>query len=138
MLDQISVPVEFLISPLVDLTGRAPVYRTNFHLDSVDFQGGKIDAEGVIHAAGTGADLLAGIHSEGSFTGRALDICKTASACYRLEWPRLRFTELQLMIGPDLFTGRGATLGDGRVLLQLSSGAKQMKVTGTLAQLIVE
>ena len=123
---------------LVDLTGRAPVYRTNFHLDSVDFQGGKIDAEGVIHAAGTGADLLAGIHSDGSFTGRALDICKTASGCYRLEWPRLRFTELQLMIGPDLFTGRGATLGDGRVLLQLSSGAKQMKVTGTLAQLIVE
>jgi hypothetical protein len=78
------------------------------------------------------------MHSEGSFSGRALDFCKTALGCYRLVWPRLRFTELQLMIGPDLFTGRGATQGDGRVLLQLSSGAKQMKVTGTLAQLIVE
>jgi hypothetical protein len=122
----------------VDLAGRAPAYRTNFHLDSVDFKGGKIDAEGVIHAEGTGGDLLAGMRSEGSFTGRALDICKSASGCYRLEWPRLRFTELQLMVGPDLFVGRGATQGDGRLLLQLSSGAKQMKLTGTLAQLIAE
>jgi hypothetical protein len=123
---------------LVDLTGRTPVYRTSFHLDAVDFRGGKIDADGSIHAQGTGVELLAGMKSEGSFNGRALDIGKTASGCYRLEWPRLRFTELQLMVGPDLFIGRGATQDDGRLLLQLSSGAKQMKMTGTLAQLAVE
>jgi len=123
---------------LLDLTGRVPVYGASFHLDAVDFRGGKIDADGAIQAKGTGADLLAGMRSEGSFNGRALDIGKTASGCYRLEWPRLRFTELQLMVGPDLFIGRGATQDDGRLLLQLSSGAKQMKMTGTLAQLAVE
>src|SRR5260370_32308484 len=88
---------------LVDLTGRAPAYRTNFHLDSVDFQGGKIDADGVIHAAGTGADLLAGVHSEGSFTGRALGICKTASRCYRLGGPPAPVSELQVNVEPRRF-----------------------------------
>jgi len=78
------------------------------------------------------------MRSEGSFTGRALDICKTASGCYRLEWPRLRLTELQLLIGQDLFIGRGAMQDDGRLLLQLSSGGKQMRMTGTLAQLAIE
>jgi hypothetical protein len=122
----------------LDLAGRIPAYRVNFVLDSIDFKGGKIDASGVIRTAGTGRELLTRIRSEGSFTGRALDICKTASGCYRLEWPRLRFTELQLLIGPDLFIGRGATQDDGSLLLQLSSGAKQMRVTGTLARLAVE
>ena len=122
----------------VDLAGRVPVYRLNFLLNAVDFKGGKLDADGVIRTSGTGAELLSRISSEGSFTGRALDICKSASGCYRLEWPKLRFTELQLLVGPDLFIGRGATQEDGRLLLQLSSGAKLMRVTGTLAQLVVE
>jgi len=122
----------------VDLTGRTPMYRLNFRLDSMDFQGGKLDADGLIQTGGTGRELLSRIQSEGSFTGRALDICKSATGCYRLEWPRLRFTELQLVVGPDLFIGRGATQDDGRLLLQLSSGAKQMRLTGTLAQLVVE
>lgn len=122
----------------VDLTGRTPAYRLNFILNSFDFKGGKLDADGVIRTSGTGGELLSRMRSEGSFTGRALDICKTASGCYRLEWPKLRFTELQLMVGPDLYIGRGATQEDGRLLLQLSSGAKLMRVTGTLAQLAVE
>ena len=122
----------------VDLAGRAPVYRLNFLVNAVDFKGGKLDADGVIRTSGTGAELLSRISSEGSFTGRALDICQSASGCYRLEWPKLRFTELQLLVGPDLFIGRGATQEDGRLLLQLSSGAKLMRVTGTLAQLVVE
>jgi len=122
----------------VDLAGRAPAYRMNFAVDSVDFKGGKIDANGVVRTSGTGAELMSRMRSEGSFTGRALDICKSASGCYRLEGPRLRFTELQVLVGPDLFVGRGATQDDGRLLLQLSSGAKMMRVTGTLAQLAVE
>jgi hypothetical protein len=122
----------------VDLAGRAPAYRMNFAVDSVDFKGGKIDANGVVRTSGTGAELMSRMRSEGSFTGRALDICKSASGCYRLEGPRLRFTELQVLVGPDLFIGRGATQDDGRLLLQLSSGAKMMRVTGTLAQLAVE
>jgi hypothetical protein len=121
-----------------DLAGRIPVYRMDFHLDSFDFEGGKIDADGVIGTAGTGTQLLSRMRSQGSFTGRGLDIGQSASGCYLLEGPRLRLTELQLQVGPDLFIGRGVMQDDGRLLLQLSSGARQLRVTGTLAQLVVE
>jgi hypothetical protein len=121
----------------VNLLGRLPAYALDFHADSLDFQGGKIDGDGVIETSGTGRELLSGIRSEGSFSARGLELCKTASGCYRLDWPRLRFTELQLMMGADLFIGRGATQDDGRLLLQLSSGARQMRITGPLAQLAV-
>ena len=122
----------------VDLAGRVPVYRMDFHLDSFDFEGGKIDADGVVATNGTGGQLLSRIRSQGSFNGRGLDIGQTVSGCYLLEGPRLRLTELQLQVGPDLFIGRGAMQDDGRLLLQLSSGVRQLRVTGTLAQLVVE
>jgi hypothetical protein len=122
----------------VELQGRVPSYRIDFHADSVDFKGGKVDADGVIEAAGTGRDLLARVRSEGSFTGRGFDFCRSATGCYRLEGQRLRLTELQMQVGSELFIGRGATQDDGRLLLQLSSGAKQMRISGPLAQLVVE
>ena len=123
---------------IVNLLGRNPAYRMDYKLDSMDFEGGKIDAEGVLETSGTGRELLTRIRSEGSFAARGLEISKTASGCYRLEWPRVRLTELQLMVGSELFIGRGATQDDGRLLLQLSSGAKQMRIAGPLAQLVIE
>ena len=122
----------------VDLADNSPVYRMDFHLDSFDFEGGKIDADGVIGTSGTGGQLLSRIRSQGSFSGNGFDIGQTASGCYLLEGPRLRLTELQLQVGPDLYIGRGSMQDDGRLLLQLSSGARQLRVTGTLAQLVVE
>ena len=121
-----------------DLVASVPVYRMDFHLDSFDFEGGKIEADGVIGTSGTGSQLLSRIRSQGSFNGHGFDIGQTASGCYLLEGSRLRLTELQLQVGPDLFIGRGSMQDDGRLLLQLSSGARQLRVTGTLAQLVVE
>jgi hypothetical protein len=121
----------------VNLSGRLPSYRLDFHADSLDFKGGKIDADGVIETSGTGIELLSKIRSEGSFSARGLDIGKSASGCYRLEGPRLRFTELQLQVGSELYVGRGATQDDGRLLLQLSNGGKQMRIMGPLAKLTV-
>ena len=122
----------------VNLLGRVPAYRIDFHADSVDFKGGKVDADGVIETSGTGRELLARLRSEGSFTGHGFDFCRNASGGFRLEASRLRLTELQMQVGSDLYIGRGATQDDGRLLLQLSSGAKQMRVSGPLAQLAVE
>src|SRR4030095_3915567 len=123
---------------IVNVLGRAPSYRADFHLDSIDFEGGKIDADGTLETSGMGRDLISRIRSDGSVMGRGLEIGKIAAGCYRLEGPKLRFTELQLMVGPDLYIGRGASQDDGRLLLQLSSGAKQIRITGPLAQLALE
>ncbi len=108
-----------------DLAGRVPVYRMDFHLDSFDFEGGKIDADGVIGTSGSGSELLSRMRSQGSFSGRGLDIGQTASGCYLIEGLRLRLTELQLQVGPDLFIGRGAMQDDGHLLLQLSRAGCQ-------------
>ena len=67
---------------------------------------------------------------------------KSASGNYRLDVvqraPRLRFSEIRMLVGEDMFVGKGASQDDGRLLVQLSSGAKQLRVTGTLAQLKLE
>jgi len=38
----------------------------------------------------------------------------------------------------ETYTGRGATQDDGSLIILLSNGAKEMRMTGTLAKLKVE
>jgi hypothetical protein len=61
------------------------------------------------------------------------------SGCYAFAWaksvPRLRFTNLQMSTGSELFLGRGALEDNGRLLIQVSNGTRQLSVTGTLARL---
>ncbi|MGH9720657.1 MAG: AsmA family protein [Bryobacteraceae bacterium] len=130
-----------------NVRGAAPAYRANFVVGAVDWSGGAVDAEGWIEASGTGRELIARLRSEGSFSGRDVELgalagVKTVSGCYRFEAspraPNLRFTELQIAVGDELFLGRGASQSDGRLLLQLANGSRQMRISGTLAQLTVE
>jgi hypothetical protein len=72
----------------------------------------------------------------------ALPDLESVSGAYDLVWnqaaPILRFTELQLVAGDETYTGQGATQTDGRLLFQLTSGTKEMQVSGTLAELRVD
>jgi hypothetical protein len=52
--------------------------------------------------------------------------------------PLVRFTDVQLVSGDDTYTGQGATQADGRVVFLLTSGSKEMHVSGTLAELRVD
>jgi hypothetical protein len=40
--------------------------------------------------------------------------------------------------GDETYTGRGATQDDGRLAILLTSGAKELRMSGTLAKLKVE
>jgi len=64
---------------------------------------------------------------------------ESVSGEYDLAWaqsaPILRFTDLQLVSGDETYTGQGATQPDGRLLIQLTSGSKEMHMSGTLAEL---
>jgi hypothetical protein len=91
--------------------------------------------------------LLANLHSDGNFTGRALESTAilgmgTVTGCYRAEFqsraPMLRFTELQATVGADSYIGRGSTQPDGKLALQLTSGTRQLRLTGSLPALRVE
>ena len=67
---------------------------------------------------------------------------RTVSGAYDLAWwqsyPRLRLTSLNLKTDEDTYTGRGATQPDGRLVILLSNGAREMRMSGSLARLRVE
>jgi hypothetical protein len=128
----------------VDLRGAEPVYHLSSRVKAVEWNGGTFDAEATLDTNGTGAGLLSNLRSEGSFTGQSfdgepLDQFTSISGCYVLEWakpvPHLQFTELQMATEGELFLGRGAMQDDGRLLILVSNGTRQLSVTGTLARL---
>jgi len=131
----------------VSLRGSRPTYRLQARAKGVAWKSGKVDAETVLESSGTGLELLAGLHSSGTFVARGLEMdalpdVQSVSGAYDLVWARMaplvRFTDLQLVSGDDTYTGQGATQPDGRLLFQFTSGSKEMHVSGTLAELRVD
>jgi hypothetical protein len=127
-----------------DLRGASPIYHLSSRLKSVTWNGGTFDAEAALDSSGTGAALAANLRSQGSFTGQSfedepLDQFESVSGCYAFAWsksgPRLRFNDLQMSTGGELYLGRGALQDDGRLVIQVSNGTRQLSVTGTLARL---
>ena len=131
----------------VNLRTARPSYKLTAKVKGLDWQGGKLDADGTLETSGRGRQLLANLTSEGNFTGAALDFgtleaWRSISGSFNLAWtataPRLRLTGLNLRIEDETYTGRGATQDDGRLVIVLTSGSKEMRVSGTLAKLKVE
>jgi hypothetical protein len=131
----------------VNLRGSRPNYKLTAKAKGVGWQSGKVDVEAVLDTFGTGTQLLTNLNVDGTFSGSNLDFAgfgplRTAAGTYNLSWwqsgPRLRLSSLNLRTEDDIYTGRGATQEDGRLLVVLTSGAKEMRMTGTLAKLKVE
>jgi hypothetical protein len=128
----------------INLRGNQPVYKMTGKVKGLPWQSGKVDAEGTLETSGTGEQLLANLTSEGSFSASALDFgtvtpWRSVSGSCNLAWsPRLRLTGLNLRTEDETFTGRGATQDDGKLVIQLSSGSKEMRMSGTLARLKVD
>jgi hypothetical protein len=135
----------------VNLLGARPVFRLAAAVKGLGWQSGRLDAEGTLEAAGTGRQLLASLKSEGTFSGTALDFgaspvgpgpCRGASGSFTLDWqaggPRFHLTGLNMRTDETTYTGRGATQDDGRLLIVLSDGTREMRMTGPLSRLRVE
>jgi hypothetical protein len=131
----------------VNLRGSRPTYKLTAKVKGVRWQSGKLDAEGSIETFGTGLQLLANMTGDGVFTGTAVDfgsygVARTVTGAYNLAWnqagPRLRLSNLSVRTEEETFTGRAATVEDGRLAASLSSGAREMRLSGTLTKLRVE
>jgi hypothetical protein len=131
----------------VSLRGSRPAYRLDARAKGVAWKSGKVDAETVLESSGTGTELLARLHSTGTFMARGLEMealpgLENVSGAFDLIWaqtaPNIRFTGLQVVSGDGTYTGQGATQPDGRLLFQLVSGNKEMRMSGTLAELRVD
>jgi hypothetical protein len=128
----------------VNMRGSRPAYRLQASVKGADWKSGKIDTETVLESSGSGLDLLSRLHASGTFTARGVEMealpdLESVGGAYDFVWtkaqPAWRFTGLQLVSGDDTYTGQGATQADGRLLIQLTSGSKEMHMRGTLAEL---
>jgi len=131
----------------IALRGSRPSYKLDAKVRGVDWQSGKLDAEGILETFGTGTQLLTNLTSEGAFMGSAVDMgtfvpLRSVSGAYNLAWsqgfPRLRLTSLNLRTDDETYTGRGATQPDGRLVILLTNGSKEMRMSGSLAKLRVD
>ena len=115
-------------------------------MKGLNWQSGRLDGQGTLETSGGGLQLLANLKSSGLFTAGGLDFGgltgRSLSGSYSMAWaaaaPRLRLTGLTLRTEDDSYTGRGATQDDGRLLLVLTSGAKELRLSGALDKLRVE
>jgi hypothetical protein len=131
----------------VNLRGSRPNYKLTAKVKGMAWQGGKVDLDAALDTFGTGTQLLTNLNADGTFSGTNLDFTglaplRTAAGTYNLSWwqagPRLRLSALSLRTNEDTYIGRGATQEDGRLLVLLTSGGKEMRMTGTLAKLKIE
>jgi hypothetical protein len=131
----------------VNLRNSRPSYRLTAKVKGVDYLAGKLDAEGTVASFGSGAQLLTNLTSEGSFTGTSWDLgslmaCRSVGGSFHLTWapagPRLHLTDLSLRDTDDTYTGNGATQENGHVIVLLTNGSREMRVSGPLAKLRVE
>jgi AsmA family len=119
----------------VDLAGRAPVYRFEGDLDDLPYKGGKLDFKGKVSAEGNGPALWASIKADGTLSGRSIAFSpdaefRRASGRFQMNMtatgPRWKLSGLKLTQGSDSYSGEGATQADGRLVLDLSSGNRQV------------
>jgi hypothetical protein len=131
----------------VGLRSARPSYRLTAKLKGLDYLTGKLDAEGTVESFGWGTQLLTNLSAEGTFTGAGWDLgapaaYRGAAGSYHLTWapsgPRLHLTDLSLRDTEDTYTGNGATQENGHVIVLLTNGSRELRVSGPLANLRVE
>lgn len=119
----------------VDLAGRAPVYRFEGNLNDLPYKGGQLDLSGKISAEGNGLALWASIKADGTLRGRSIVFSpeaefRRATGRFQMNMtatgPRWKLSGLKLTQGSDSLSGQGATQADGRIVLDLSSGNRQV------------
>ena len=127
----------------VNLRAARPSYALAAKLTGLDWQSGKLDAQGTLETSGTGRQLLAGLKSDGTFAGTGLDFgppgpFRTATGAYTLAFsqgiPRLRLTTLNLRTEDESFTGRASSQDDGRLLIVLTDGSREVRMSGLLGK----
>jgi hypothetical protein len=118
----------------VDLAAGAPLYRFEGKMENIEYRGGTLNMEGSGDTRGTGSSLLANAAATGAFTGDDLTLSpeldlRSISGNFELTGGgRLRLMGIQAEQGAEAYSGQGLTQPDGRILLELTSGKRQVRV----------
>jgi len=131
----------------VNLAKAEPRYQLNGALENFDYRNGQLDLDGEFVTSGVGAELLLNLRSTGTFEGRGIVLAPDAemravSGSYRVAAsngiPRLLLSNVQVSQGADTLTGQGSSQPDGHLVLDLTTGRRQVRLTGMLLPVRIE
>jgi hypothetical protein len=121
----------------INLEGNTPHYHFDGRVQDMPYKGGKLDFEGTFEADGAGAQLLETAHAEGRLHGRSVVFApdaefRTASACFEMQGGRWKLSSVEVAVGAEIYSGSGSSQADGRLVLDLARGGRQVRYTGPL------
>jgi hypothetical protein len=121
----------------INMAGNSPHYHFDGKVQDVPYKGGKLDLEGTFEADGAGLDLLESAHAEGQLRGRSVAFApdaefRTATACFEMQGSRWKLSGVDVMVGTEAYSGTGSSQADGKLLLELTRGGRQVRYSGPL------
>lgn len=125
----------------IDLAGPEPKYRFDGQLAGIPYRGGRLDLAGVFDAEGPAARWWETARAFGSVHGRSIEFAPEAefrevTACFQAQaFPaglRWQFFDIEAEQGGVTLTGSGTTQPDGRLLLELTQGERQVRYSGPI------
>ncbi|MEO8097985.1 MAG: AsmA family protein [Acidobacteriota bacterium] len=125
----------------LDLAAPAPKYHLEGTLNGVAYHGGALDLTGWVDAEGSGVQLFETARAEGTVKGRTVAFApeadfRTLTAAFQLQapgaTPRWKLSNVEVTQAGATLQGSGASQEDGRLLLELTQGERQVRYTGTL------
>lgn len=125
----------------VNLAKAEPAYDLSGTVENFDYRDGQLDFNGELQTSGTGGALITNLRSKGTFDGREITLApgtdvREVSGSYRVgpyyRVPRLLLSDVQVIQGAETLVGQGASQPDGHIVLELTSGRKQVRLTGML------
>ena len=115
----------------------SPRYRFEGKLLDIPYKGGKLDLEGSLDASGTAEQLLETARAEGHLRARSIVFSSDAEfsiavACFEWQGGRWKLPIVEVTQAGENYIGSGASLSDGKLLLDLAKGSRQIHLAGTL------
>jgi hypothetical protein len=129
-------------SGLVDLASYSPRCRFSATVGSFPWGGGLLSANAQFQTSGIGSDSLRNLHASGSFAGEDVSLSTTdafsqISGLFDFSfadgWPSLRLSKLQATQDDEDWSGEAASRSDGKLVVDLENGERQLHVVSALA-----
>ncbi len=125
----------------LERAGPAPAYQLTGNIENLEYRNGRLDIDGELETSGIGPSLLLNIRSHGNFRGPRI--------CWRrTRWSARSRDRIASRPRPGSrgwcspisrsrrvwtrWPGQGSSQPDGRIVLELTSGRRQVRLTGML------
>jgi len=134
-------PAEFAGDLSIDLRAGSPRYHFDGKLKDVAYKGGRLDLEGILDTEGDGADVFENARAEGTLRGRGILFAadtefRAVTARFEMlgggSASRWKLSNLEVSQSGESLAGTGASQADGKLVLELVSRGKPLRLTGTL------